>query len=123
MTACERISELIPWYANGSLSADAMIEVTKHMATCPSCSEELAETLRIKRAVDAEVRSMPTLSPAVRRRVGASAMGRPIARVDLGSFLLGFSLGARVHRSGVPVRGDLRVLGRKIQLFDVGKEE
>jgi len=123
MTSCGRILELIPWYANGTLSRDEMRIVTAHLADCEACRNELATTLRLKSVAERDLRSLPGLPDAVWDRVSAEVQGRAIARVDVGSFLLGFSMGARVRRGGVPVYGDLRLLGRKVRLFDVGKEE
>jgi len=40
-----------------------------------------------------------------------------LARFDLGSFLIGLSVGMSVQGKRVPVRGDLRLLGRKVKLF------
>jgi len=119
---CERIRELIAWYATGSLRRAESAAVTGHLACCEACREELAETLRLKVGVESEVRRMPRLPDGAWKRVVASVRGEPIARIDVGSFLLGFTLGARVRRSGVPVYGDMRLLGRKIRLFNVEKE-
>ncbi|MFC2077543.1 anti-sigma factor family protein [Candidatus Bipolaricaulota bacterium] len=123
MTGCRLILELIPWYANGTLSQDEMRIVTAHLADCEACRNELARTLRLKGAAERDLRRLPGLPDAVWDRVSAEVQGRAIARVDVGSFFLGFSMGARVRRGRVPVYGDLRLLGRKVRLFDVGKEE
>jgi len=123
MNACERIRELMPWYVNGTLSHEEMRDVTAHLAGCEACSEELALTLRLKVSLDDDLRGLPKLPETVAKKVQAAIGGRSIAQIDVGSFLLGFSFGARVQKSGVPVQGDLKLLGRKIQLFKVGKEE
>lgn len=123
MSDCVRIRELIAWYATGSLSRAESTEVTAHLASCEGCREELAATLQLKVGVESEVRRMPRLPESAWKRVVASVRGRPIAQIDVGSFLLGFTLGARVRRGGVPVYGDMRLLGRKIRLFNVEKEE
>jgi RNA polymerase sigma factor (sigma-70 family) len=123
MSDCERIRELVPWYATGSLSRAESRDVTAHLASCEGCREELAETLRLKVEVESELRRMPRLPDGVWRKVLATVRGQPIAQIDVGSFLLGFSLGARVRRGAVPVHGDLRVLGRRIRLFNVEKED
>ena len=122
MNPCDRVRELIPWYATGTLSSDETRAVTAHLASCEACGEELALTLRLKVSVDAELRDLPRLPDTIRKRVEASIQGRSLAQIDVGSFLLGFSFGARVNRNGIPVQGDLKLLGRKIKLFKVGKE-
>lgn len=123
MSGCDRVRELMPWYANGTLSSAESGEVSAHLATCRACREELAETLRLRVEVEREVRSLPRLPERAWKRVAAEAYGRPIAQLDVGSFFLGFSLGASVRRGTVPIRGDLKVLGRKIRLFNVEQEE
>jgi len=40
-----------------------------------------------------------------------------LARFDLGSFLIGLSFGLSVKGTRAPVRGDLRLLGRRVKLF------
>lgn len=123
MSGCERIQELIPWYASGTLSSAESGEVSVHLAACGVCREELAGILRLRAEVERELRSLPRLPDGVWKRVAVEACGRPIAHLDVGSFLLGFSLGASVRRGTVPIHGDLKVLGRKIRLFNVGQEE
>jgi len=123
MTNCERIRELIPWYASGTLAEEESREVTAHLVSCEVCQEELALALRLKRRVEADAQHLPRIPDAAWQRVAAEAFGRPIAKIDVGSFLLGFSLGANRKRGGVPVYGDLRVLGRKVRLFNVEQEE
>ena len=123
MSGCDRVRELIPWYANGTLAVAEIQEVTAHLAGCDSCRKDLAEVLRLKGEVENTARSLPRLSEDVWKRVAAEAHGRPIAKFDVGSFLLGFAFGANVRRGNVPVYGDLKLLGRKIRLFSVGQEE
>jgi len=123
MNPCDRVRELLPWYATGTLSTDETREVTAHLGSCSTCAEDLALTLRLKVSVEADARGLPRLPDSVRKRVEASIQGRSIAQIDVGSFLLGFTFGARVNRAGVPMQGDLKLLGRRIKLFKVGKEE
>ena len=118
MKDCSWTREMIPWYANGTLSPEETRDVTAHMAECQSCREELALTLRLKVGVEEELRTLPRLPERAWKRVEAEVKGRPIAQVDVGSFLLGFSLGAKVRRGAMPVRGDLKVLGRNVSLFN-----
>lgn len=123
MRTCEWARELIPWLANGTLSSDESAEVTAHLADCEACRRELAEILRVKRSVQDELQAYPRLPERAWNRVAAESLGRPVARLDVGSFLVGFSLGANVRRGGLPVYGDLKLLGRKIRLFNVEQEE
>ncbi|MEM1385515.1 MAG: zf-HC2 domain-containing protein [Pseudomonadota bacterium] len=48
------IWELLPWYVNGTLSAEERARVEQYCATCPICREELAHQTRIA-SVFAEV--------------------------------------------------------------------
>jgi anti-sigma factor RsiW len=123
MSGCERARELMPWYANGTLSSAESGEVSIHLAACGACREELAGILRLRAGVERELKALPRLPEAAWKRVTAEAHGRPIAHLDIGSFLVGFSLGASVRRGAVPIHADLKVLGRKIRLFNVEQEE
>ena len=123
MSGCERVREMMPWYANGTLSSAESGEVSVHLAACGACREELAGILRLRAGVERELRSLPRLPDGAWKHVAAAAYGRPIAYLDVGSFLLGFSLGASVRRGAVPIHADLKVLGRKIRLFNVEQEE
>lgn len=121
MRDCRWAREMIPWYATGTLSPEETHAITAHMADCSACREELALVLRLKVGVEDEFRRLPRLRENAWKSVEAKVRGRPIAKVDVGSFLLGFSLGARVRKGSVPVRGDLRVLGRRVSLFNTEK--
>jgi len=124
MRDCTWAREIMAWYANGSLSQSEIADLTAHLAECEACRLELSEMLRVKVAAEDAFRADPRLPDAAWNRVAAESFGRPLAQLDVGSFLVGFSLGANVRRSGrVPVYGDLKLLGRKIRLFNVEKEE
>jgi len=123
MKDCETIRELLPWYASGTLEGDEARAVTAHLASCDACQEELALVLRLRRGIEGELRRLPNAPDGMWRRVAAEAFGRPLGRIDVGSFLVGFSLGANIKRGGVPVYGDLRLLGRRMRLFNVKQEE
>ena len=123
MRNCEWARETMAWYANGSLPEAEVGELTGHLAACETCRQELSVMLRVKAVAEESFRAYPKLPDKAWDRVAAESLGRPVARLDVGSFLLGFSIGASVRRSGrVPVYGDLRVLGRKIRLFNVEQE-
>jgi anti-sigma factor RsiW len=123
MTTCKWAQELFPWFANGTLSAEETAEVAVHLAECEACRRELAGMLRVRGIVDGELRAYPHLPERAWKRVAAESLGQPVAQLDVGSFLVGFSLGASVRRGGVPVYGDLKLLGRKIRVFNVEEEE
>lgn len=121
MSGCDRVRVLIPWYASGSLSVDEARDVAEHLAQCEACRVELSDTLRLRMEVERAIQGMPGLSSETWTRVVERTHGEPIARLDVGSFLIGFSLGASIRRGAIPVRADLRLLGHRIRLFNVGK--
>jgi Putative zinc-finger len=41
---CDQSIELLPWLLNGTLEAEELAEVRRHLATCDRCREALAET-------------------------------------------------------------------------------
>jgi anti-sigma factor RsiW len=121
VSACDSIREIIPWYVGGGLSGEEASRVAAHLATCEACREELATTLRVHLATRAAFGDIPRPEPELWERVRDLTHGAPLGRLDLGSFLAGFSVGARVVGSRLPIRGDLRLLGRNVRLFDIQK--
>jgi anti-sigma factor RsiW len=122
MIDCDKARELIPWYVNGTLSGDEGREIAAHLSSCPSCREELAETVRLRWELSAAFERMPAAPEGTWERVATRAQGISLGRLDVGSFLLGLSLGLSVMRTGLPrFKSDLRLLGRKVTLFDSKK--
>lgn len=39
---CDTITELLPWYANGTLSPSERAQVDAHLPDCPACRQQLA---------------------------------------------------------------------------------
>ncbi|MEN6368129.1 MAG: zf-HC2 domain-containing protein [Thermotogota bacterium] len=118
MKRCDEVRELIPWYVEGVLDAEEARDVVSHVTACEACVREVAEVERLRTELREALEGLPRLSERIWNRVHERAGGRRIAQLDVGSFLLGFRLGASVVRGGVPVRGDLQVLGRNIKLFE-----
>jgi anti-sigma factor RsiW len=116
MTECERILELLPWYVTGKLGATDTAAVAAHVQSCEACRQELAEIVWIRHAVSAEKRDLPAVRERVWRRVMTRAGFRDVARVDIGSFLVGFRVGVNARRPGSPVRASLRVMGRNVRI-------
>ena len=122
MSACDRVRELLPWYVKGSLSGEESHEVAGHVAACDACRDDLVATLRLSVGIAGAFRLIPGASQDMWGRIAKRTHGRPLAQLDVGSFFLGFSLGARIHRGRMPLRGDLHVMGRRIRLFSADKE-
>jgi len=122
MNECKETQALLPWIVNGSLVGEEARRAAAHLAVCPDCREELAATLRLAgtlREAFAQSRPAPERGwSEIERRLPEL----PAAHLDLGSFLVGLSMGLSLARDGRPrVRSDIRILGRKMRLFDTKK--
>ena len=122
MNACNPIRELIPWYVNGSLSVEEAHQVAAHLSRCESCRDDLTQTMRLNVEVRRTFDELEGLRDEVKKEVLEKTAGRTLASLDLGSFLLGFSFGASYRKGRVPIRGDLKLLGRRIRLISPDKE-
>lgn len=121
MSRCDEIRELVPWFVEGRLEAEESAAVAEHVASCAGCLQDIAATIRVRTAVRDAVASEAAAMEAMWERVARQAIGRRVAQIDIGSFLLGFRLGAWMTRRGSPVRANLRVLGRSVHLVERGK--
>lgn len=122
MNACDPIRELIPWYVNGSLSVEEARQVAAHLSRCEACRDELAQTVRLNVEIRRAFDELESMKAEVKKEVLEKTAGKTLASFDLGSFLLGFSFGASYQKGRVPIRGDLRLLGRRIRLISPDKE-
>ena len=76
--ACRRIRSLLDSYIDNQLSVETSQELTRHLERCDSCTDEMAERLRLKKAVRAAVGAIPVpagLEEQVRRRVRREVSG------------------------------------------------
>ena len=122
MNACDPIRELIPWYVNGSLSVEEARQVAAHLSRCEACRDELTQIVRLNVEVRRAFDELEGMRVEVKKKVLEKTAGRTLASFDLGSFLLGFSFGASYQKGRVPIRGDLKLLGRRIRLISPDKE-
>jgi anti-sigma factor RsiW len=122
MNACTPIRELIPWYVNGSLTVDEARQVAAHLARCECCRDELTQIMRLNVEIRRVFDEIEGLEAETKQLVLKRTAGTALASVNLGSFLLGFSFGARYQKGRVPIRGDLQLLGRRIRLISPDKE-
>lgn len=116
---CQEVRELIPWYAAGSLPPEEAGALVGHVAECTACRMELAQTMRLVWGVREAVQRLPGVPAETWGKVLARTRGIPVGRLDLGSFLLGISVGLSVREGRVPLTGELRVLGRRVPLFEI----
>jgi hypothetical protein len=114
-----RISELIPWHVNGSLSEREREWVEAHLADCPRCQEEERTCRRTAEAVRSAGEGAPSPHPAQFRRL----LGRieETEREERGRSSRGGRLLARfrelIEATPRPLRGILVVQAAVILLF------
>jgi anti-sigma factor RsiW len=60
---------LLPWYANGTLSATDRATVSAHLQECPSCRTELDELVRVDNQIKQTVNAGPMPSPGLAQTV------------------------------------------------------
>jgi len=118
MRGCEEVRELIPWYVEGSLAPEEGADVAIHIGACTDCLHDVAVALRLRAAVRDALSALPPVSEEMWGRVSRQTLGRRLAQLDVGSFIVGFRLGAWLTRRGNPVRADLRLLGREVHLIN-----
>lgn len=75
-----QISELLPWYVNGTLEAAEQRLVEDHLAACPDCVQELARSKALAAALRERQQSAPSPHPIqlarLMERIEASERGR-----------------------------------------------
>jgi anti-sigma factor RsiW len=123
MNTCIFSRELIPWYVNGTLSVDEARRVAAHLSQCESCRDELIWNMRLNIEVRRAFSELEGMRSEIKKDVVKRTTGKKLASLDLGSFLLGFSFGASYQKGRVPIRGDLKLLGRKIRLISNDRED
>ncbi len=115
MKTCEWVLEVLPWYAVGKLEPDDAAAVAEHMRDCDACRLELAEVLRLRHGLGGDAGLSGSVRERVWRHVTLEAGIRDEARIDVGSFAIGFRLGLNARRSA-PVRASLRVMGQEVRI-------
>lgn len=118
MTDCDRVRELIPWYVNGTLSSNEAAEVAGHIVDCTACRDDLANTVRMSFAIKGAIEDLPDVPDRVEEAIRNGRDEIPVGRMDLGSFLVGLSLGLSITKRGRPrVTSNLRLLGRQVSIY------
>jgi anti-sigma factor RsiW len=122
MIECESVREWLPWYVSGQLSSSRMQRMAAHLAQCSACQKELAHVvgLRHQFVSNADRASVP--SDRIREAVEHQLGDRAKASIDVGSFLVGLNIGIAARDRASLVRGDLRVLGRRVRIIGRGKK-
>jgi len=116
MITCVQVRELIPWYVTGRIAFDEAERIAAHLATCAECRTEFVEAAWMRRLVANYTGA--TASPRERTwsRVAAKAGIADLARIDVGSLLIGLNLGISAASKRYPVRGSLRVMGHNVRI-------
>ena len=116
---CQDARKLIPWQAAGSLPDEEGAALAAHLAGCPACRAELAQAVRLVRDLREAFGLMPEPTTEVWARTLARARGIPLGSLDVGSFLLGLSIGLSVRGGKVPLTGELQLFGHRVPLFEI----
>jgi len=124
MNTCQHIRTLLPWYVNGTLTANEQALVADHVAQCESCREELATTLRTSLLLRQAIDNQPRVPEHVYEKVKTHKGEFQLGSIDMGSFLLGLSLGLSITRRGkARLTGNLRLFGKRVSIYDTKKRE
>ena len=121
MMTCERVREWLPWYLTGSIDFEIAEAIAGHLRTCDACRAEFVETAQLRHRFVARIGAAPTPKASAWNRLSLRLGRRETVRIDLGSFLIGFRLGVTARDRRAPVRGDLRIWGRNVQI--IGKKK
>lgn len=73
---------LLPWYLNGTLTAQESRLVEGHVASCGACARELASLRRLRPALAAAIDSHPGPSPDLFSRIKARIETRKVLAVS-----------------------------------------
>ncbi len=124
MSTCRRIQELIPWYVNGTLTANERAFVASHIAQCASCREELAKTLYISLQLKQSIHNQPSVPEYLYDKVKTHKGEFQLGSLQIGSFLLGLSLGMSITGKGrARLTSNLSLLGRRVSIYDTKEKE
>lgn len=116
MMNCKQIQELIPWYVTGRIDLEDAKEIAQHMASCSQCLTDFAEAAWMRRLVVGHAKGASSLRKTSWRRIQKHVGIAELARIDVGSFLIGLELGITTATRRYPVRGTLRVMGHSVRI-------
>ncbi len=121
MTTCQEVQSVLAWYLKGALESAESRAIAEHLVGCAACRAELAQVVRLQGELTTAFQAMPPAPATAWEAVAARTRGVRLARLDLGSFLAGLSIGMSFRRGRLPVSGQLRLLGRDVPLFQITK--
>jgi len=116
MMTCEEVRDLIPWYVTGRIEVDSAKRIADHLAGCADCQADFVEAAWMRRLVNDSAQSVAP-AEGVWSRIERKAGIVDLARIDVGSFLIGLKLGISASSGRYPVHGSLRVLGHSVRIM------
>ena len=123
MITCEEVRDLIPWYVTGRIVLEDAERIADHLTTCADCQSDFAEAAWMRRLVAGRASSTPTPQEAAWSRIARKVGIVEVARIDVGSFLIGLNLGISAASRRYPVRGSLRVMGHNVRIVGRRREK
>ncbi len=114
----QELRELLPWYANHTLTEEERAKVEAHLARCERCQQELRELRQIKEMIALSVKSVPEPSEELFARTieRIHSRGRhTIAQLSWQIFALGFSLGVLYERGRVRLEPEIEAFGWELK--------
>lgn len=118
MRCSGELRELLPWYANGTLTGDERAKLEAHLARCGSCQRELAELRGLKEQIISSLESASEPSAELCARTIErirSGERRTIAQFNWQLFALGFTLGVLYERGRVRIEPEIEALGWELK--------
>ncbi len=114
----QELKELLPWYANDTLTEEERAKVEAHLAQCERCQRELQEIQQIKELIALGVESVPEPSEELFARTVErirSEERHTIAQLSWQIFALGFSLGVLYERGRVKLEPEIDIAGWELK--------
>jgi hypothetical protein len=123
MMTCDEVKELVPWYVTGRIDVDCAKRMADHLSGCPDCQTDFVEAAWMRRLITNSAQAA-TPREGIRARVERKAGIVDLARIDVGSLLIGLKLGISASSRRYPVYGSLRILGHNVRIVGArrGKE-
>ncbi len=110
----QELRELLPWYANNTLTEEERVKIEAHLAQCERCQRELREIGQIKGLIALSIKGAPepseTLLAQTVERIRSSER-HTIAQLSWQILALGFSLGVLYERGRVKIEPEIEALG------------
>jgi hypothetical protein len=115
MMTCQEVQQLIPWYVTGRIKIETAREIAEHLTTCAECQADFVEAAWMRRLLMTSTREAAPRA-AVWSRIEKKTGLADLAKIDVGSLLLGLKLGISASPRRYPVRGTLRVMGHNVRI-------